>query len=74
MTAALQFLVLIIVISGHGLMIQWNVEQESKQIITAISDNGCSKQTQIELSQTKSNADVYNYAALSTSYKGEYAR
>jgi len=70
MTAALQFLVLIIVISGHGLMIQWNVEQESKQIITAIQDNGCSSHQ--ELSPTKTNADVYNYAALSTSYnKGE---
>ena len=35
-------------------------------IITAIQDNGCSSHQ--ELSPTKSNADVYNYAALSTGY------
>ena len=43
---------------------------DKADIITAIQDNGCSSHQ--ELSPTKSNADVYNYAALSTSYnKGE---
>lgn len=45
-----------------------SLDDNKAEIITAIQDNGCSKQAQIELSQTKSNADVYNYAALSTSY------
>ena len=43
-------------------------KERSEAVITSIVDHGCSKQTQIELSPTKSNADVYNYAALSTSY------
>ena len=36
------------------------------QIITAIVDNGCSSHQ--KLKPTKTNADVYNYDALSTSY------
>ena len=37
-------------------------------INTAIKDSGYAKPTKLELKQTKTNAEVYNYPALSASY------
>jgi len=62
------FALLLVQSAMMALIITNQADNNANQITTAIIDNGCSKQTQIELSQTKSNADVYNYAALSTSY------
>ena len=47
---------------------QIHSSDQRKLIITAITDSGCAKPTQIEIKQKQSNADVYNYAALSTNY------
>ena len=49
-----------------GILIAGHVDKHEDKVIAAIQDNGCSSHQ--ELSQTKTNADVYNYAALSTSY------
>ena len=40
----------------------------SRSISTSINDNGQNKPTKLEIKQTKTNADAYNYAALSTDY------
>ena len=61
-------LIIIILMTGEILTLSFQVSSDKNQIITAIQDNGCSKQAQIELSPTKTNAQTYNYAALSTSY------
>ena len=60
---AFHFLVLVIVISGHGLAIQYNVEQESKLIITAIEDNGCASY-QSPAPEHKQRIKLYNLDSL----------
>jgi len=55
-----------ILIGGFAVLTITVNDEQHDRVITAIQDNGCSSHQ--ELSQTKSNADVYNYAALSTSY------
>ena len=57
---------IVIAMSVYFVNLSFKINDEHHEIITAIVDNGCASHQ--ELSQTKSNADVYNYAALSTSY------
>ena len=47
-------------------ILPWASFEGIEHVNATIEDNGCASHQ--ELSQTKSNADVYNYAALSTSY------
>ena len=43
-------------------------DNNTVEIIAAITDSGCAKPTQLEIKQKQSNADVYNYPSLSTNY------
>lgn len=60
------YFLIIFVVAGLWFITNQHIELTETRVITAIQDNGCSSHQ--ELKPTKTNADVYNCDALSTSY------